>query len=114
MGYNQSFGLYVKCEEDHPEDEKAFMDALLDISKLDNGKLDLEVKELVEYGGTFGHLYDIQDWISELAPKFPRLLIVLSGTPEDPDPEWERRWKGNESELQYAIIPEFKNKNLRG
>ena len=113
MGCYQSYGLYAKCEKEHPEDEKAFMDALLDYSKDESGKPDSEVQELVQYGGIFAKLYDIEAWISELAQKFPRLLIVLSGRPEDGDADWEHRWKGNEDELQYATIPEFKNKNLQ-
>ena len=112
MGYYQSYGLYVKCEAEHPEDEREFMDALLDCSKDENGNPDFEVRDLIQYGGIFAKLYDIEDWISELAPKFPRLLIVLSGRPEDADPEWEHRWKGNEDEVKEAIIPNFDNKNL--
>ena len=112
MGYYQSFSLCVECENEHPEDEQEFNDALLDLSKDENGNPDLEVKELIQYGGIFAKLYDLEDWIAQLAPKFPRLLIILSGRPEDGDPDWEHRWKGEEDELQYAEIPPFKNKNL--
>ena len=113
MGYYHSFGLYVVCDPEHPEDEKEFYDALLDCSKDENGEPDLEVKNLVQFGGAYAKLYGIEALISELAPKFPRLLIVLSGDPEDSDPAWEHRWKGGEDEIQYVTLPEFKNKNLR-
>lgn len=112
MGYYQSFGLCVECEKEHPEDEKEFTDALLDLSKDEKGNPDFEVRDLIQYGGIFAKLYDIENWISELAPKFPRLLIILSGRPEDGDSDWEHRWKGNDDEFQYAEVPPFKNKSL--
>lgn len=112
MGYYQSFSLCVECEEGHSEDEQEFNDALLDLSADDDGNPDIQVKELIQYGCVFAKLYDIEDWISQLAPKFPRLLIILSGRTEDGDADWEHRWKGGEDELQYAEVPPFKNKSL--
>ena len=82
--------------------EKALLDASGD---------DFEVKELIGFGRVYGKCYDLESNIDELAPKFPHLLIILSGTGEDGE-DWEARWRGNDKEVQYSIIPPFNNKNL--
>ena len=108
MGYYTSYSLSSYGDEN---DIKAFENDLLEISK-DDGNIDVEVDELIKYGGVNAKLYDLDSWISEIAPKYPDLLIVLSGDGEYSDDNWEQRWKGTETELQKAIIPPFKNQNL--
>lgn len=105
MGYYTSYGL--QCYG--PEDKiKLFEEGLLSISENDS-----EVKELIENGCVYAKLYDLDKWISAIAPGHPEVLICLSGDGEDSDDLWEERWKGNECELQKSIIPPFKNNNLQ-
>lgn len=106
MGYYTSYGLDIMPDKEYDADVEKFEKALVDA--FDN---DFEVKELVEFGGVYGKCYDLESNIDELAPKFPHLLIILSGTGEDGE-DWEARWKGNDKEVQNSIIPPFNNKNL--
>lgn len=108
MGYYTSYSLDIRCEEKDVELVKKFQKELLDVSYDDP-----DVRVLIEDGGVWAKLYDIEELINELAPKYPELLIILYGDGEDSYDTWERRWKGSESELQQAAIPPFKNPNLR-
>lgn len=109
MGYYTSYGLCVCGNEDRVHE---FENELLEVTRYADGQDDCEVKELVSTGGVYAKLYDIEDTISDLAPKYPDLLIILSGDGEESDDLWEARWKGSEYEKQAAEIPPFKNHNL--
>ena len=113
MGYNTSYSLSIQADYEHELDEERFYGALLERSKCSDGNFDNEFLELVEEGCAYGHLYDIEEYIDELAPKFPHLLIILSGDGDDNDDKWEARWKGKDKEIQRAIIPPFENPNLQ-
>ena len=105
MGYYTSYSL--QCYG--PEDKiKAFEEGLLSISEDDS-----EVKELIEDGFVYAKLYDLDKWISAIAPGYPDVLICLSGDGEESDDLWEERWKGNDREIQRAAIPPFRNENLK-
>ena len=109
MGYYTSYSLslFGNAEQAHE-----FENELLEVTKYADGQDDCEVKELVNTGGTYAKLYDIEDTISDLAPKYPDLLIILNGDGEESDDLWEARWKGSEHEKQYADIPPFTNPKL--
>lgn len=113
MGYDTSYGLSIQADSGHELDEERFYGALLERSKCSDGSFDCEYKELVRCGGAYGHLYYIEEYIDELAPEFPHLLIILYGNGEDNDDSWEARWKGKDKEIQRAIIPPFENPNLQ-
>lgn len=108
MGYNTSYSLSVQADSGHELDEERFYDAILDRSGFD-----CEYQQLVENGVAYGHLYDIGSYIDAIAPNFPNLLIMLSGSGEENDDVWEYRWKGNDKEVQLAVIPPFENPNLQ-
>lgn len=108
MGYYTAYGLSIHPDAGHLEDEDKFYKELLEMN--DN---DREVKEFIEEGGVFGKLYDIEDDIASLAPKYPHLLIVLSGDGEEPGDNWEHRWKGEEDEYHEVQMPPFTNPNLQ-
>jgi hypothetical protein len=76
------------------------------------GELDSALEELISTGGTYAKLYDIEDWINAVAPKFPDVLICLEGSGEEQDDMWESRWKGDKYEHQEAIIPPFTTPEL--
>ena len=109
MSYYTSYGLTTYGDI---QECQAFEQALLEYTKDGYGNVNCEVEELVDTGGAYAKLYDLRDWITELAPKFPNVLIILSGDGEESDDLWEQRWKGEETEYQEAAIPPFKNKNL--
>ena len=113
MGYYTSYGLDYKADEGYQNEEGEFIKALVEISKDSEGNDDSEILELTQAGGVWAKLYDLSDWITELAPKFPHLLICLSGNGEDTQDIWEERWKGNDHELQQSVIPPFENPNLK-
>ena len=108
MGYYTAYGLSIHPDVGHSEDKDKFYKELLEMN--DN---DCEVKELIEEGGVFGKLYDIECDINSLAPKYPHLLIILNGDGEEPGDNWQHRWKGTESEYHEAMIPPFTNPNLQ-
>ena len=110
MGYYTAYSLVMRGEDAAVEKAEK---ALLKRSTDDRGNVDPDCKDLIEIGCVYAKLYDISDWISEIAPKHPDVLIILSGDGEDSDDAWEERWKGNDHELQKAVIPPFQNKNLQ-
>ena len=112
MGYYTSYGLDYKADSGFENEEEEFEKALIDITKYADGNEDCEIKELLQTGGVWAKLYDIVSVIDDLAPKFPHLLICLSGDGEDSDDNWEQRWKGEEKEYQVMTMPPFQNKNL--
>lgn len=107
MGYYTAYGLHITPDKGHEDEVKKFEKELIKYSENDP-----EVKELVKTGGCYGKLYDIEDWIGEVAKKYPNLLVILGGDGEDSDDLWETRWKGGEVEMQKAVIPPFTNPNL--
>lgn len=112
MGYYTSYSLDYKADSGFEGEEEEFEKVLVDISKDADGNEDCEIKELLQTGGVWAKLYELVDWIDALAPKFPHLLIILSGDGESSDDLWEQRWKGREREYQVSTIPPFQNKNL--
>lgn len=96
------------------DDEKceAFKKELIEISKDDEGEPNESLITLLRYGGEEARLYDIEDWITSVAPHHPDVLVILSGDGEEPEDIWEERWKGNFAEYQRAIIPPFTNHAL--
>ena len=99
MGYYTSYSLAIEGEK---KLVKQFEKDLLEKSGLAS-----EVEDLIHDGYVWAKLYDISEWITELAPKYPELLIMLSGDGEDSDDLWEERWCAGEHELQQATIPPF-------
>lgn len=113
MGYYTAYSIDIEHDEGAVNQIDEFYKELLEVSKDSDGNFDVEYQELVREGVVYGKLYDIEDYIDELAPKYPGLLILLEGNGEDHDDRWEHRWKGTESEVQKAEIPPFKNVNLK-
>ena len=103
MGYYTAYGLTVLGDPDKVE---AFERELLHFSEY-QGIPDSSVKELIECGGTYAKLYDIESWIAEAATIHPDVLIILSGDGEESSDMWECRWKGEKCERHDAIIPPF-------
>ena len=110
MGYYTSYSLEMFGEVE--EVEKAENDLLV-MTEYENGDYDPEIKELVNTGGVYAKLYDIQDYLKEVAKKNPNVLIVLNGDGEESDDLWEERYKGELFEHNYATIPPFKNPELQ-
>ena len=110
MGYYTSYNIRLEADEGFEEEEVLFTKALTDKGAEYNCKD--EVENLFQYG-VYAKLYDLTGWISDLAPSYPHLLIVLEGCGEEQDDVWEERWKGSDNELQKATIPPFKNQNLK-
>jgi len=113
MGYNTSYSLFVQADKGYLNHEDRFYGSLLERTRMSDDSFDPEFVELVDTGGCYGHLYDIEEYIDEIAPNYPHLLITLSGRGEDEDDSWEKRWKGEQNEVQRAVIPPFQNPNLR-
>ena len=113
MGYNTSYSLSVQADEGCLNQEDRFYGALLERTRMTNGEFDPEFVELIDSGGCYGHLYDIEESIDQIAPNYPHLLIMLAGRGEDENDSWEKRWKGEHSEIQRSVIPPFENPNLR-
>ena len=109
MGYYTSYSIDFECEPGFEQEEEDFKEAL--ISEAEKYNYGPEVKELYEFG-VYTKMYDIDVWISELAPNYPHLLIILSGDGEESNDLWEVRWKGKDREIQECIIPPFTNCNL--
>ena len=109
MGYYTQYGISF-CGPDKLKEQ--FKKELLDISKDEDGDVDSCLKDLLSSSFCEAKLYDLCDWINELAPKYPELLIILWGDGEEPEDHWEQRWKGGLRERQFAIIPPFQNKEL--
>lgn len=107
MGYYTAYGLHIVPDKGYEKEADEFEKELLEYSDKD-----CEVEELVKTGGCYGKLYDIEDWIGEVAKNYPHLLVCLGGDGEDSDDLWETRWKGAETETQKAVIPPFTNPNL--
>lgn len=108
MGYYTAYSLQLEGE---PEEVEAFEKDLLEISKC-NGEINCHVDELISSGNCYAKLYDISGWITVVAKKHPGVLVELFGDGESSDDLWEARWKGEEYECQYYMIPPFKNENL--
>ena len=113
MGYNTSYSLSIEADEGCLNYEDRFYGALLETTKMSNGEFDPEFVELIDNGGCYGHLYDIEECIDRIAPNYPHLLIMLTGRGEDEDDSWEKRWKGEYNEVQRAVIPPFQNPYLQ-
>lgn len=109
MGYYTSFSLEIQGEHNRA---KQFEKDLIEATRDENGDMDGEIKELIDYGAVYAKLYDIEDYIGPLAKKYPDLLIILGGDGEESDDIWETRWRGEECERQCAVIPPFTNPNL--
>ena len=109
MGYYTSYDIAFEGDF---EQKKEFEEDLLKISAYSDGRLDSSVVELLETNCVYAKLYDLEAWIAQLAPKYPNLLIILTGDGEESGDIWEKRWKGGESEYQEAVIPPFTNSNL--
>ena len=109
MGYYTSYALTCKGPD---KDVQAFEQDLINISK-SNGEVDPDVRELVSLGTVYAKLYDIEDWIDELAPKHPNVLICLAFDGEDSEDTGETRWKNKDKETQKMVIPPFTNPNLQ-
>lgn len=104
MGYYTSYGL--NCYGD-PDKIDAFEKTLLEKSQND-----IEVEELLDTGNTFAKLYELCDWITEIAKLYPDVLVILTGFGESQDDIWECRWKGEETECHTMVMPPFTNPNL--
>ncbi len=107
MGYYTSYGLSVTPDKGHAADEDKFYNDLLNETAYSDGAYDIEVKELIDTGGVWAKLYNIEDKIAEIAKSYPYLLIALSGDGEDSDDNWEMRCRGDICELHRAEIPPF-------
>lgn len=105
MGYYTSYNLYFHGKR---EDVEGFKKALVKESNED-----LDVKNLVNGIEVYAKLYLLSQWITYLSPKFPEVLVRLTGEGEDEYDRWEQRWKGDQTELQSAIIPPFRNEALK-
>ena len=109
MGYYTYFIISLHGEEEKVE---AFKKDLLEISKGDDGEVDDALDELLKYQCVEARLYNLEQWIDAVALKHPDVLIVLDGDGEESDDCWEARWKGDQKEIQRAIIPPFTNPAL--
>ena len=109
MGYYTSYALSMFGDCDKVE---AAEQDLLNTTAYEDGSLDSEVKELVETGGAYAKLYELPEYISEVAERNPDVLIILEGDGDEPGDLWEWRWKGTQEERQVSAIPPFENKNL--
>lgn len=104
MGYYTNYFLTLHGDQ---EEIKKFESDLYEESEHDS-----DIKELIETGGIYAKLYELEGYIDKVAPKHPDVLVVLEGDGEESDDLWEARWKGEEFEKQSFIIPPFENKNL--
>ena len=104
MGYYTSYSLEIIGDE--------VLAKKFEKDLLKESDDDFEVRELITTGGAWAKLYDLSDWIKHIAPKYPELLIVLSGDGEDSDDKWEERFRGSDFEHQDAEIPPFENPSL--
>jgi len=109
MGYYTYFSIAFEGDKDKVE---AFKKDLLEESKDDDGDVDSYVEELLNYSGVEAKLYDLEEWIENVAPRHPDVLVILNGDGEESDDLWQARWKGNKSERQFAVIPPFTTKEL--
>ncbi len=110
MGYYTAFSLSTYGD---PEECEAFEKDLLESTKYSNGEYDCEVQELIDTGGTYAKLYDLEDTIEEIAKNHPNVLVILTGDGEETDDRWEFRCKGKENEKHYATIPPFETPELK-
>lgn len=110
MGYYTYYTISFEGEEKQID---AFKKELLDFAKNEDDNYDVDLDVLLKYGSSEGKLYDLEHWISSVAPKYPDVLICLEGDGEESDDLWEERWKGNNRESQRAIIPPFENPELK-
>jgi len=105
MGYYTDYSLTFKGNKEQISNLKR---ELLEASRNDDC-----MKELLESGYVSdAKLYNISEWINELAEKYPDVLIVLSGDGEEPDDIWESRWKGKSFETHNVEMPPFTNPEL--
>lgn len=108
MGYYTSYSLDIEAEKGHEGDIERFEN---DLKKEYGDSLDLT--ELIQFGGVYAKLYDINDSITVVSKKYPHLLVTLSGDGDDSWDKWEQRWKGEETEYVQAVITyPFTNKKL--
>lgn len=109
MGYYTYFSIAFEGDEKEIEE---FKKDLLEVSKDEDGNVDDSLKELLDYSGCEAKLYDLDDWICSVAPKYPNVLVFLNGDGEESDDLWETRWKGEFYEVQKSIIPPFQTPEL--
>ena len=105
MGYYTSYTLNLYGSE---EDKKKFSDELYNRYKPDFSP----IKELLEDGGVYAKLYDLEDNISKMAENYPDLLVVLTGDGEESCDIWEMRCKGDLCEYHSMEMPPFTTKGL--
>ena len=105
MGYYTTFTLSIYGER---KARNGFVRDL--INRSDNNT---DVLTLTGEGCVNAKLYNLDDWIDEIAPNYPELLIVLNGCGEEQDDIWETRWKGEETETHIICMPPFENEHLQ-
>lgn len=105
MGYYTTFTLDLYGTQ---EDKDGFADAL--ITRSNNHD---DVKTLFRDGCVDAKLYYLDNWIDEVALKYPALLVVLRGCGEEQDDIWETRWRGEETETHIIAMPPFVNEHLQ-
>ena len=109
MGYYTYYQIAFEGDDDKI---KAFKDDLLEHSMDDDGEVDSDLKELLDFSDVGAKLYDLEDWIDAIAPRHPDVLVILNGDGEGSDDLWEARWKGDKCERQNATIPPFTTPEL--
>ncbi len=105
MGYYTTFTLDLYGPQ---EDKDGFADALITRSNYHD-----DVKTLFRDGCVNAKLYYLDNWIDEVALKYPALLVVLHGCGEEQDDIWETRWRGEETETHIFAMPPFENEHLQ-
>lgn len=102
MGY---YTVYQIDFEGPEKDIESFKKDLLDVAEKNEARLCIE--DLYLDGYVEAKLYELTSWIDELAPKYPELLIMLGGDGEASDDYWEKRWKGDKTEMHEMVMPPF-------
>ena len=111
MGYYTSYYMRTYPDKGYDKEDDDFRSELLEIGIREGCVSD--IKELLETDGVYAKLYDLTDRITEIAHKYPHLLICLQGDGEDNMDVWEQRWKGNDFEYNEAMVPPFDNPKLQ-
>lgn len=109
MGYYTDYLICFIGDDDKVE---AFKKDLLKESMDDDGEIDDALMELLVDNQVYAKLYDLDKWISNVAPRHPDVMIRLMGDGEQSDDLWESRWKGKDFETQYAQMPPFTTPSL--
>ena len=109
MGYYTAYNLSILADDGFTSDADGFYNDLRSARGGDDG----ELEELIRYGAACVKLYDIEEDISQIAPKYPHLLIILEGDGDEKDDRWEYRWKGTNHEYHEMEMPPFTNPNLQ-